>query len=117
MGKKGNTSKQGKAAQRGGAMMMKMPMIIDCKMTECAYNANKKCHAMAITVGGPEPMCDTFLKRTKKGGVPDMNGSVGACKVANCNFNQSLVCSAEAIHIGVHDNHAECDTFSPKMTP
>jgi len=96
-------------------MAMKMPMILDCKMIECAYNTKQKCHAMAITVGGPAPLCDTFLKRGQKGGVPDMNGGVGACKVDNCKFNQALECSAEAIHVGSHGDHAECDTFSPKM--
>jgi hypothetical protein len=97
-------------------MTMKMPMIIDCKMTECAYNTNKKCHAMAITVGGPAPLCDTFIKRGQKGGVQEMNGSVGACKVETCSFNNSLECTAEGIHVGVHADHAECDTFSPRMT-
>lgn len=96
-------------------MTMKMPMIIDCNMTECAYNTQKRCHAMAITVGGPEPLCDTFLKRGQKGGVPDMTGGVGACKVTSCSFNQSLECSADAIRVGVHGDHAECDTFAPRM--
>ena len=95
-------------------MAMKMPMILDCKMTDCAYNEKQKCHALAITVGGPAPLCDTFLKRTQKGGVADVTGSVGACKVDNCKFNQSLECAADGIHVDNRGGHAECNTFSPR---
>jgi hypothetical protein len=33
-------------------MAMMMPNILDCNMSDCSYNADKECHAMAITVGG-----------------------------------------------------------------
>jgi hypothetical protein len=93
---------------------MKMPRIIDCSMTDCAYNTDKMCHALAITVGAAAPLCDTFLKIGQKGGVKDATGSVGACKVANCKFNDSLSCVAEGIHVGRHADHPECDTFAPR---
>ena len=92
-------------------MELKMPKIIDCSMKECAYNTDKLCHAMAITVGSKSPMCDTFMKRKQKGGMKEMNGSVGACKIDNCTFNQSLECTADGIHVGIHADHAECETF------
>lgn len=67
-------------------MAMTMPNVMDCNETDCAYNLKKKCHALAITVGGEEecPMCDTEIKAAKKGGVTDAIGGVGACKVDDC---------------------------------
>jgi hypothetical protein len=91
---------------------MKMPMILDCNMNECAYNINEACHAMAITVGGAAPTCDTFVRKSHKGGVLDTTGSVGACKEDKCKFNDSLECTASGIHVSIHADHAECDTFS-----
>ena len=95
--------------------MVEMPKVIECLMDECAYNADKECHARAITVGGGAcPMCDTAMKSVKKGGVIDMIGSVGACKVENCRFNDSLECSAVGISVMLHDQHAECGTFKAR---
>lgn len=93
--------------------MMKMPMIIACTITECAYNMEKRCHALAITVGGSTPICDTFLKRAGKGGDQDSIGGVGACKVTSCKFNLKLECSASGISVSMHSGQAECATFSP----
>jgi Domain of Unknown Function (DUF1540) len=95
-------------------MTMTMPRIIDCSMMNCAYNTDNMCHAMAITVGSLTPMCDTYLQRTKKGGAMDMTGSVGACRLDNCSFNKSLECTAEGIHVGMHSDHAECETFKAR---
>ena len=96
-------------------MTMKMPMINECSMADCAYNSEMKCHALAITVGGPAPLCDTYLQSTQKGGDGDLIGGVGACKVGNCMHNTALECSAANIQIGMHAGHAECDTFSERM--
>lgn len=93
--------------------MMQMPMINMCKISDCAYNMNNKCHALAITVGGSLPKCDTFTKRAKKGGDKDVNGAVGACKVETCKFNTDLECAAESIDVSMHSGQAECVTFAP----
>jgi hypothetical protein len=90
---------------------MKMPMINECSMMDCAYNTEKKCHALAITVGGPEPLCDTYMKTARKGGDMDSIAGVGACKVSTCVYNFSLECSSENIRVGSHGDHAQCDTF------
>ena len=97
-------------------MAMNMPKISACEAVDCSYNRNKQCHAMAITVGGPEACacCDTFLHAGKKGGVADMTGSVGACKVDACTFNSSLECAASQIKVGMHEGHADCATFKAK---
>jgi hypothetical protein len=93
-------------------MPKSMPQIQDCSMNDCAYNQNDQCHTMAITIGdGACPMCDTYFKSSKKGGISDMTGGVGACKTANCKMNESLECSASGIRVGQHMTHGECQTF------
>lgn len=97
-------------------MAMKMPKIDTCNVTSCSYNQNQQCHALAITVGGPEACacCDTYLHSGKKGGVPDMTGSVGACKVDQCSFNNSFECAAPQINVNLHQDHADCATFKAR---
>lgn len=98
-------------------MAMKMPKVSACNVAECSYNKQKQCHALAITVGGPEDVCaccDTFLHADKKGGVSDMTGSVGACKVDQCTYNQSFECAAPNIQVGLHEGHADCKTYKPR---
>jgi hypothetical protein len=90
-----------------------MPQIVDCKMMDCAYNLKKVCHALAITVGGGGcPECDTALKSSHKGGVAEASGKVGACKVEDCKYNKALECSSEGIHVVMHEDHAECSTYT-----
>jgi hypothetical protein len=93
--------------------MMKMPMINACSITECAYNMEKRCHALAVTIGDNFPRCDTFMKRDSKGGDMDAIGGVGACKVEKCKYNMNLECSAESINVSMHSGQAECATFAP----
>jgi hypothetical protein len=95
-------------------MAMKMPKISACTVTDCSYNMQRQCHALAITVGGPEDVCaccDTYLHADKKGGVADMTGSVGACKVEECTFNKAFECAAPGIKVEMHQGHADCTTF------
>lgn len=97
-------------------MAKAMPRILDCEVTSCSYNKSKECHAMAIMVGsGGHPLCDTFTSLSKKGGVADMTGGVGACREDGCRFNDALECSAPGIHVGMHSDHADCRTFASKM--
>lgn len=96
-------------------MAAQTPKVIDCSVTECSYNMNKQCHAIAITVGDSDcAMCDTYYKFSQKGGARDVTGSVGACKEHNCKFNNSLECSAPGIHVSSHQGHADCATFAPR---
>ena len=95
-------------------MAMMMPKVLTCEINKCAYNMDSMCHAMAINVGGSHPMCDTYMEKAQKGGVPDMIGVVGACKIDDCEFNQSLECAAEGINIRLHSDHADCRTYVHK---
>lgn len=94
-------------------MAVQTPKVLDCSVTECSYNTNKQCHAVAITVGDSTcAMCDTYFKSSQKGGAMELTGSVGACKEADCKFNNSLECSASGIHVANHMGHADCSTYS-----
>lgn len=91
---------------------IKMPVVSKCVITECAYNSNTSCHAIAITIGdGERPMCDTFFKSSKHGGIKDIAG-VGACKVATCRHNTDFECSASSIQIGQEASWGKCMTFA-----
>ena len=98
-------------------MKKEMVQITSCNVADCSYNKHNACHTLAITVGGPGdacPNCDTYLHGAHKGGLADVQGGVGACKVETCNFNQSLECAAPSIKIGVHQSHPDCLTFKPR---
>ena len=94
---------------------MDMPKIMQCTATQCAYNQEKQCHALAITIGdATHPHCDTFFEAPMKGGDPAMTGSVGACKVDICRFNESFECHAQGIQVGFLRDDMDCQTFNPK---
>ena len=91
---------------------MKMPNVVSCDVTQCAYNTNNRCHAMAITIGdGSHPQCDTFCQEKTSGGDPEAIAGVGACKVSSCVYNQNLECQAEQIRVGPSGDEADCLTF------
>lgn len=90
----------------------KMPIVSECAIAECAYNSNKACHAIAITIGdGDRPMCDTFFKSSKHGGIKETAG-VGACKVSACRHNTDFECCASSIRVGHEENYGKCLTFA-----
>lgn len=94
-------------------MAIQPPKVLDCSVTDCSYNQNKACHALAITVGDSTcAMCDTYFKSSQKGGAAELTGSVGACKENDCKFNNSLECAAPGIHVANHVGHADCATYS-----
>jgi len=96
-------------------MSKKMPSVSECEMSECAYNQQRVCHALAITVGDDTcPMCDTYFDSDSKGGFGDETGTVGACKESDCQFNNALECSAPNIKVASHSGHADCSTYKPR---
>ncbi len=86
-----------------------------CEISQCAYNLNNQCHALAITVGGDasHPQCDTFFGSSEKGGLKSKVARVGACKVSACMFNKSLECSSPDIMVGYKQDEVDCLTFLP----
>jgi hypothetical protein len=93
---------------------MEMVKVVDCSVTDCAYNVNKQCHTIAITVGSDCARCDAYMHSMNKGGEMDVTGEVGSCHMADCQFNQSLECNAPGIHVAKHSGHADCNTYKMK---
>jgi len=92
-------------------MKEKVSRINICKVEKCAYNIKNKCHAIAITVGGPDPLCDTYTDSMDKGGMMKVMGGVGACKVMNCSHNKSFMCHAGNVSVGYQESNARCYFF------
>ena len=97
-------------------MTMNMPKVTECTVEKCSYNAERQCHALAITVGdsGGEPACDTYFPALQQGGVMEATAGVGACKTADCQYNQDFECAAENIAVGLQENQPDCLTYSSK---
>ncbi len=95
---------------------MEMPKVSDCSVTDCAYNNNQECKALAITVGEEpdEPICDTFFASSVHGGAKESIAGVGACKAADCEYNQEFECTAPDIQVGYRDEEPDCLTFEAR---
>lgn len=95
-------------------MDMRIPQVQICEVVECGYNADRRCHAVAIQVGDQHPSCDTFTPNAAGMGADDQIAAVGACKVSQCSFNENLLCQAADIVVAHHRGHADCVTFRPR---
>lgn len=94
---------------------MEMPIVSECDVTDCAYNTDNMCHAMAITVGDSiNPMCDTYCTSSSTGLDTSCHASVGACKTTACKFNVGLECSASNICVGFNSDEVDCLTFQKR---
>ncbi|MFB7467722.1 DUF1540 domain-containing protein [Streptomyces sp. NPDC056224] len=90
-----------------------MPVIKQCGVEDCAYNQDRACHALAITVGDTKHAhCDTFFSSASKGGDPAATGRVGACKVSGCRHNVQFECHAPNITVGYQQDSVDCLTYA-----
>lgn len=95
-------------------ILIDMPMIKSCEVSECAYNLNSACHAKAITIGdGVTPGCDTYMKASGHVRNSGIKAGVGACKVGGCSFNADFECSADSIHVSHEGGKVLCMTYMP----
>lgn len=91
---------------------MEMPLVKSCAARECAYNQDRACHALAITIGDArQAHCDTFFQVSFKGGDESARGHVGACKMSDCVHNTSLECRAPDITVGYQTDSVDCLTY------
>lgn len=91
-----------------------VPEVGNCAAKHCAFNRDGNCHAQAITVGNSiDPVCDTFIASGQHNKRQPCAG-VGACKVARCRHNDDLLCQADSVRVGMHGQHAKCETFDPR---
>lgn len=100
-------------------LMMKIPLVAECKAGECVYNKNQRCHAHAITIGDENhPACDTYFRLTSSADQhvdnPRIIAGVGACKVGSCHFNSDFECIAEDISIGRDNGRIACMSYLKK---
>ncbi|MEH0416733.1 DUF1540 domain-containing protein [Streptomyces sp. B21-083] len=93
---------------------MKMPVVTECAVEDCAYNRDRACHALAITVGDIQHAhCDTFFTSPAKGGDRSATGRVGACKMSDCRHNIDFECRAPGIAVGYQQTDVDCLTYAP----
>lgn len=101
------------SGKRYGGYEMEMPKVSECSVSECAYNENSICHAIAITVGdkSDESKCDTFIQSDIHGGFEETIAGVGACKASDCQFNERFECVSPSIQVGFEGGTSHCLTF------
>jgi hypothetical protein len=92
---------------------VEMPIVSECSIGECAYNANNACHARAITVGDTavHPGCDTFLDSTPHSRARQITAGVGACKATSCRYNDDYECTTDKISVGHASSSICCLTY------
>ncbi len=96
-------------------LCFEMPIVSECKVSECAYNVSSNCHARAITIGdGIRPGCDTFLKGSRHTRKAGQVAGIGACKISGCKFNEDFECQTDSVRVGTVQNQANCMTFSAR---
>ena len=42
-------------------------------------------------------------------------GMVATCSCRDCTYNEEMNCNAPSISVAKHQDHADCETFHPKM--
>jgi hypothetical protein len=87
-------------------------VVNQCAATECAYNDNRSCRALAITIGEPSAhTCATYAPKQAKGGRQMTIANVGACKASTCVNNSNLTCTAAQVTMGLEGGQVRCLTF------
>jgi len=93
-------------------MTLEMPRVAHCDVDTCVYNAEKKCHAKAITVGDhSSPACDTFFVGNSHVSSRNIQAGVGACKVEDCEFNHEYECQQNEVQVGKSKGFVLCLSF------
>lgn len=89
-----------------------MPSVDMCDARACAYNLDRSCHALAVTIGDHvHPRCDTyFVDDSHRADGLDTAG-VGACKVTDCRYNEDHLCVADAIRVAIVGGSPDCRTY------
>jgi hypothetical protein len=96
-------------------IMIDMPLINRCDVSECSYNLDSACHAKAITIGdGITPGCDTYMRREGHVNNTTITAGVGACKISGCSHNSDFECAAESIEVSHGGSRVLCMTYMPR---
>lgn len=103
--------------------------ILDCNVSNCMYNADKKCSKNNILVEGreasmPHETCCSSFRELSSGSARNAISQPKTtldvqCKATNCTFNGDSICRAD--HIGINGVNAcvvaetECSSFRCKQ--
>ncbi len=90
-----------------------LPSVSSCAASACSYNRDAACHAGAVTIGGDEATCGTFVEISFRTSAV-RTGVVGACHRTECSFNSELACSAPSIEVAMSGDKADCTTFAAR---
>lgn len=98
--------------------------VLECSVSTCVHNEDKKCCKNAIMVEGHDAVskdatrCDSFDKRNE--GVanefrtPDPKVEI-QCRAVNCVYNDNKICKATVVGVVGHtadsSEQTECATF------
>ncbi|RJX32184.1 MAG: DUF1540 domain-containing protein [Oxalobacter sp.] len=94
-------------------IVVDMPTVKGCEVSQCVYNTDAACHAKAITIGDmDQPGCDTFFSASSSHAKSLQQAGVGACKMSDCKFNEDYECAAPEIMVGLQKNSAKCITYA-----
>ncbi len=88
-----------------------LPTVHECSASGCSYNHDEACHAGAVTIGGEQAACGTFIDLGVDGGLTKSVAKVGACHRTECTHNSELECSAPSIRVGPGADAADCLTY------
>jgi len=44
-------------------------------------------------------------------------GRILLCSARDCSYNQNTKCIAEAVHVNLHEDHADCETYTENRHP
>lgn len=44
-------------------------------------------------------------------------GRVVLCSATDCDYNQDMKCFAQAVHVHLHGDHADCNTYTKNQHP
>ncbi|MBI3986279.1 MAG: DUF1540 domain-containing protein [Lentisphaerae bacterium] len=93
-----------------------MSAVSECNVSMCAYNRERRCHALAITVGGyRDHSCETLHPASLHAGRTEIAG-VGSCKAVECKYNEDYECRAENIRVVFNRGRADCLMFEKKSS-
>lgn len=89
--------------------------VSNCAVSECAYNLERRCGAIAIVIAsGPHPVCGTFLKTAGSSGKRIGDARVGECRYSICRHNANAKCNAGSIEVDYWWGQVDCRTFASK---
>lgn len=90
-------------------------LVSRCAVSECAYNLEKRCCAIAIVIAsGPHPVCGTFLRASGCSGKGTGDAHVGECRYSICRHNAHAKCIAGNIEVDYWWGYIDCRTFASR---